>query len=56
MYADLPRSSGSGTMTRIVCVGISVFDYVFRVERLPETHVKHYARGRAEVMGGIEPP
>jgi sulfofructose kinase len=40
-------------MARVVCVGISVFDYVFAVERLPEAHVKHYALSRAEVSGGI---
>src|SRR5215213_10064908 len=40
-------------MARVVCVGISVFDYVFAVERLPEAHVKHYALSRLEVSGGI---
>ena len=40
-------------MARVVCVGISVFDYVFTVDRLPEAQVKHYARGRLEVTGGI---
>ena len=40
-------------MAKVVCVGISVFDYVFGIERLPEAHVKHYALGRREVTGGI---
>jgi sulfofructose kinase len=40
-------------MAKVVCVGISVFDYVFRVERLPEAHIKYYALGRLEVSGGI---
>jgi sulfofructose kinase len=40
-------------MAKVVCVGISVFDYVFTVDRLPEAQVKHYARGRLEVTGGI---
>ena len=40
-------------MAKVVCVGISVFDYVFGVERLPEAHIKHYALGRREVTGGI---
>jgi sulfofructose kinase len=40
-------------MAKVVCVGISVFDYVFRVERLPEAHIKHYALDRLEVSGGI---
>lgn len=40
-------------MARVVCVGISVLDHVFTVDRLPEARVKHYARGRLEVTGGI---
>lgn len=40
-------------MAKVVCVGISVLDYVFRVDRLPEAHIKHYALGRLEVSGGI---
>lgn len=40
-------------MARVVCVGISVVDYVLAVDRLPEARVKHYASGRLEVTGGI---
>ena len=40
-------------MTKITCVGISVFDYLFEVDHLPEARIKHYARGRREATGGI---
>ncbi len=40
-------------MTRIVCVGISVYDFVMAVERLPREPIKHYALSRSEVVGGI---
>ena len=40
-------------MATVVCVGISVFDIVFRVAELPREQIKHYALGRSEVTGGI---
>ena len=40
-------------MTKVTCVGISVFDYIFEVEHLPKARIKHYARGRREATGGI---
>jgi hypothetical protein len=52
LYDRRPRAKASldrEAMAKVVCVGISVFDYVFRVERLPEAHIKYYALGRLEV-------
>ena len=40
-------------MAKVVCVGISVLDQIFNVERLPAQAIKHYATGRREVTGGI---
>jgi sulfofructose kinase len=56
LYDRRPRAKASldrEAMAKVVCVGISVFDYVFRVERLPEAHIKYYALGRLDVSGGI---
>jgi sulfofructose kinase len=40
-------------MTRILTLGITVFDTVLQVPRLPRHGGKTYATGRAEVVGGI---
>jgi sulfofructose kinase len=40
-------------VTTIVCVGIAVLDYLFRVENLPAGEGKFYAGGYREVGGGV---
>lgn len=43
----------NGATPKVVCVGISVLDLIFEVDRLPEARIKHYARTRRETTGGI---
>ncbi|MEZ5865670.1 MAG: PfkB family carbohydrate kinase [Geminicoccaceae bacterium] len=40
-------------MARVLTLGITVLDTVLGLERLPSGGGKHYARARAEVVGGI---
>ncbi len=40
-------------MTNVTCVGISVWDLVFRVDRFPAAPGKYRARERREVGGGV---
>ena len=40
-------------MTRVLTLGSTVFDTVFRLPAMPTAGGKYYATGRAEVVGGI---
>lgn len=40
-------------MAHVVCVGISVYDIVLRLDAMPIEPIKHYAHGRSETTGGI---
>ena len=40
-------------MTRVLCVGIAVVDFVFRFDTVPHTPGKHIAKGFEPVVGGM---
>ena len=40
-------------MTRILCVGIAVVDFIFRYDAVPSTPGKHIAKGFEPVVGGM---
>jgi sulfofructose kinase len=40
-------------MTRVLCVGIAVVDFIFRYDAVPRTPGKHIAKGFAAVVGGM---
>jgi sulfofructose kinase len=40
-------------MTRVLCVGIAVVDFIFRFDTVPHTSGKHIAKGFEPVVGGM---
>ncbi|MGD9510061.1 MAG: PfkB family carbohydrate kinase [Geminicoccaceae bacterium] len=40
-------------MTRVLCVGIAVVDFIFRFDTIPHTSGKHIAKGFEPVVGGM---
>lgn len=40
-------------MTRVLCVGIAVVDFIFRFDTVPHTSGKHVAKGFEPVVGGM---
>lgn len=40
-------------MTRVLCVGIAVVDFIFRYDAVPRTPGKHIAKGFDAVVGGM---
>ena len=47
------RNQAGQAMTRILCVGIAVVDFVFRYRELPRVPGKHIADGLDAVLGGM---